>query len=328
MNPARRIAVVEAMRGVAAMAVACFHLSAPFSGPVPETLRAYGWLGVDVFFVISGFVIPLSLHGRRYDVTGFPRFMLRRLVRLEPAYIASLLLAIALWHLSGLASGFVGREPDYSLPQLGFHLLYLIPLTNHEWLGPNYWSLAYEFVFYIVVGLTFSFFIARRVEFTAAAIAVVVAGFFYLQPGPAPDGILLSHIVEFGVGILLMRVVVGDNDRRAVTWLWLAVCFLAVFYFGGAAIGLVVLLSAFVIFLFRDLELGRWAYFIGGFSYSLYLTHTIIGGRLANLGYRFAAGALQEIAVIAVALAASVAFAVAFEYAVELPAKRVAHRIA
>ena len=330
MTPSgRRIAVIEAMRGIASIAVACFHLSLPFSSALPATLKAYGWLGVDVFFVISGFVIPLSLYGRSYEVRNFPNFLLRRLVRLEPPYIASLLLTIALWHLSALAPGFGGKEPDYTLAQLGFHLFYLIPLTSHGWLGANYWSLAYEFVFYIVVGLAFPFLIARRVEFTAAAIAAAAAAFYYLYQGPVLDGIFLSRIVEFGVGILLMRLVVDGDGRRAVAnWFWLAACLLAVFYLGGFVIGLVVFLSACAIFLLKDLELGRWAYFIGGFSYSLYLTHTIIGARIAHLGARFAEGAFQEIAVVAVALAGTVAFAIAFEYAIETPAKQAARRFA
>jgi peptidoglycan/LPS O-acetylase OafA/YrhL len=49
----------------------------------------FGYLGVDVFFVISGFVIPYSLWGREYSLRQFPRYMIRRAVRLEPPYLAS-----------------------------------------------------------------------------------------------------------------------------------------------------------------------------------------------------------------------------------------------
>ena len=155
MKPSERIAVIEAMRGIASISVACFHFGVPLATALPQTLTSFGWLGVDVFFVISGFVIPLSLYGRKYRTKDFPAFLLRRLVRLEPPYIVSIVLTIVLWHLSAAAPQFAGYEPAYSFAQIGFHLLYLIPLTGYEWLGPNYWSLTYEFVFYIIVGLTF-----------------------------------------------------------------------------------------------------------------------------------------------------------------------------
>jgi len=69
------------LRGVAALAVVLCHLRGPL-GAVTE----YGWLGVQVFFVLSGFVMSQTL--ARYTVT--PRFVgnfiLRRSVRLDPVY--------------------------------------------------------------------------------------------------------------------------------------------------------------------------------------------------------------------------------------------------
>ncbi len=67
-----RIAVIEAIRGLAAISVALFHFSVQLEGPV-RAIFGYGWLGVDVFFVISGFVIPFSLFGRGYSVRQFPQ---------------------------------------------------------------------------------------------------------------------------------------------------------------------------------------------------------------------------------------------------------------
>src|ERR1041384_1835775 len=121
-----RISVVEAMRGIAAISVALFHFSVQLQGPVRD-IFAYGWLGVDVFFVISGFVIPLSLYGRGYSIRQFPQFMARRLVRLEPPYLASIVLVLAAWYLAARLPGAEGAPPDYSWAQLGSHLLYAIP---------------------------------------------------------------------------------------------------------------------------------------------------------------------------------------------------------
>src|SRR5580658_10222082 len=101
-----RISVVEALRALASVSVALFHFCNQLSSTGAHLVTRYGWLGVDVFFVISGFVIPLSLHGRDYELRDFPSFMLRRLVRLEPAYLISIAVVIALWYVSSAAPGF------------------------------------------------------------------------------------------------------------------------------------------------------------------------------------------------------------------------------
>ena len=77
-----RISVVEGLRGIASISVALFHFSGGMSSTVAVVFQSIGWHGVDVFFVISGFVIPLSLYGRDYKIGDFPLDMIRRHVRL------------------------------------------------------------------------------------------------------------------------------------------------------------------------------------------------------------------------------------------------------
>jgi len=103
---------------MAAISVAAFHFSGPLSSEAAKFIGTYTWLGVDVFFVISGFVIPLSLHGRGYRPSHFPTFMLRRLLRLEPPYLASIAMVILLGYLSSLAPGFQGDTWSFYLHRL------------------------------------------------------------------------------------------------------------------------------------------------------------------------------------------------------------------
>ncbi|MDP1963690.1 MAG: acyltransferase [Reyranella sp.] len=315
------------MRGIASILVACFHFGASATAALPEALTTFAWLGVDVFFVISGFVIPLSLYAREYQAKDFSAFLLRRLVRIEPPYLASILLTIFLWHLSASFTQSGGSEPSYSLAQIGFHLFYLVPLTDYAWLGPNYWSLAYEFVFYIVVGLTFPILMPRGSTATFATIAAVAAFYFYLQRQLSWDPLITVRVVEFGIGVLLMRLVVDRGRRSTIAnSLYLIACLAFVFH-EHSVIGAVVLASVAAIFLLKDAKLGPWAYFIGGFSYSLYLTHTLIGGRIVNIGKRFGSGDVYETILIGIALAGSIAFALIFAHFFEGPAKRAAQRI-
>src|SRR5690242_20023437 len=101
-RPPGRIAVIDGLRLVAAVSVAFFHfagcaLIAKVWGTHPRSLfpviypvASYGWLGVDLFFMISGFVVCMSAWGRAVGV-----FARSRIVRLFPAYWPAVLLTTA-----------------------------------------------------------------------------------------------------------------------------------------------------------------------------------------------------------------------------------------
>jgi peptidoglycan/LPS O-acetylase OafA/YrhL len=152
-----KIAIVEIMRGLSALAVAWFHLTNGYNWDWVRDSGTYGWLGVDAFFAISGFVVPYSIHKRfpAYSLRDFPRFVARRTLRLEPPYIASILRVIALWNASAAVPTFPGGAPKFSVPQVAAHLFYAGPPTEYSWLQPVYRTLAYEFVFYLLIGAVF-----------------------------------------------------------------------------------------------------------------------------------------------------------------------------
>ena len=77
------IDVLDHLRGFAALAVCLFHLSFANSGFLPagdpiRSVGAFGYLGVEIFFVISGFVIPYSLSLRGYRLRDAPEFLIKR----------------------------------------------------------------------------------------------------------------------------------------------------------------------------------------------------------------------------------------------------------
>jgi peptidoglycan/LPS O-acetylase OafA/YrhL len=316
----QRISVVEALRALASISVALFHFCNPLHSIGSHLVARYGLLGVDVFFVISGFVIPLSLYGKVYTVRGFPTFLLKRLVRLEPTYLVSIIVAVVLWYAASVAPGYAGDAPNLSWAQLASHLFYMIPLTRYQWLNPVYWSLAYEFVFYITVGLTFSYLIERSVAVT------VVLAFVALGLSFAVYRTVDVHIVEFLVGALLMRSAVS-NAKDIQAGVWLVASLVLVFFIGGIGTGIAVSLGASAILFLRSVEFGRWAIFFGSMSYSLYLIHLPIGGRFINLAKRYGGGPLYELAIVALALLMSLVAAMLLHRFVEAPSLMVSRKI-
>jgi peptidoglycan/LPS O-acetylase OafA/YrhL len=122
--------------GFASWASPAYHL--PFSLSLIENIAQPGWVGVEVFFVISGFVLANSAQG----ATGFS-FIRGRILRLYPAVwiCASLTLLVSLRH--GLSGGLLHSYLDSML---------LAPIG--PWIDGQYWTLATEIAFYALVFLT------------------------------------------------------------------------------------------------------------------------------------------------------------------------------
>ncbi len=145
---------VNFLRGAAALLVLVYHVVelAPWpSFPAEGALLLFrvGWVGVDLFFVISGFVIGLS--AMRLYREGAPRyrwtFMRRRLARIVPLYVVTGAAFLIL-----IQPSFLTLSWEKVALQIGSHLVFLHNL--HPWLhgainGPN-WSVAAEMQFYVL----------------------------------------------------------------------------------------------------------------------------------------------------------------------------------
>jgi peptidoglycan/LPS O-acetylase OafA/YrhL len=148
---------VNLLRAAAALAVVVYHViehaqwtAFPAAGPLVGF--RVGWLGVDLFFVVSGFVIAYSaLALYREAPAAFARtYWRRRLARIAPLYF----LTLALW-VAFLWPGFFAQPLRAWAWHLGSHLAFVHnfwPATFGSIDGPN-WSLAIEMQFYLAVAL-------------------------------------------------------------------------------------------------------------------------------------------------------------------------------
>ena len=126
---------VDALRALAALWVCLFHFTSATG------IGAYGYLGVTIFFVISGFIVPYSMMRGGYTIAAWPTFMLKRLARLEPPYLASIGLILAL----GAFDMFRGFPQEWTAAQIVGHLGYANAFLGLPWLNGPYWSLAVNF---------------------------------------------------------------------------------------------------------------------------------------------------------------------------------------
>jgi peptidoglycan/LPS O-acetylase OafA/YrhL len=172
--PPGRLGYQPALDGVRALAIALvvlFHYpwKNPFYSPNPVH---GGFLGVDVFFVLSGFLITTLLlqeHATRGSVS-LRRFYARRALRLLPAF--GVLVAIALVARFALAAGNGLRPSALGLAGMVFYAANWLEVYHHGALGPLFshtWSLAIEEQFYFVWPMVFIFLLRRRLRLGAIA---------------------------------------------------------------------------------------------------------------------------------------------------------------
>jgi|SRR5579871_2633929 len=147
-----RLLAVEYLRGIAAFAVMWFHFTYRLPDGVLRTSGLYGYLGVEAFFVISGFIIPYAMDRRDYRLgRDSLSFVARRIVRLEPPYLVSVLLILIVPYFAGLTPWFDGTITPHDLYRASLHFLYLVPWAGEDWFSAVYWSLAIEFQYYLLI---------------------------------------------------------------------------------------------------------------------------------------------------------------------------------
>ena len=157
-----RYEILDGLRGVAALLVVAFHLLETYSGGPKTQLINHGYLAVDFFFVLSGFVIGYA-YDDRWNRMPLSKFFKRRLIRLHPMVIMGSFIGLLLFYLGdGSAFPLVAETPVWKLLLMFFLGCTMFPaLTSWDirgWQetnslnGPS-WSLLYEYLANIMYAL-------------------------------------------------------------------------------------------------------------------------------------------------------------------------------
>jgi peptidoglycan/LPS O-acetylase OafA/YrhL len=288
--PGRRYKTLDAWRAVAALSVVVFHCTntvlTPEMGWWARALL-YGWAGVFVYFPISGYCILAAL--RRDENVTLGNFLRRRWRRIAPPYWASILVTII---VSVAAAPF--NQGSLAYLDLGVAKWIAVLTLTQIWVhsgsvvNPVYWSLCYEEQFYLVVGLTLL--APARYRLHLLVFVSIVSALYHLAQWPASlriEGLFLAYWLEFACGIAAF-VWLRVPERRV----WAIVMFglIAVSAIVSRSLGLTISAAASVAFIvlarFDDAmaatRIGTVLVSIGLFSYSLYLVHVPMGGRVVN----------------------------------------------
>jgi peptidoglycan/LPS O-acetylase OafA/YrhL len=320
-----RIETVHSLRGIAALAVALFHFTGTIAG-LPGIVRAAGAkgrLGVEMFFVISGFIFPYSLHqaGYRLTTSNFGRLLWKRLVRLDPPYLATIAIVLLLDFLSSITPGYHGPPFHINPVQLGLHLGYLNAFWGLPWLNLVFWTLAIECQFYILAGLLYPIIAGRTWGLRLAGVLLLLAASAAFPQTFA----VFRYLPIFVCGMVAFRWYCGIGSIREAA-LHLALSILALAMRMEPAVAVLSLTTVIVI-----VCAPAWSNaplrFLGTVSYSLYLLHAPIGGRVMNLAERLSPSTLTAFASVLTAFVVSTCAAYALYRLIERPAQKYASSI-
>lgn len=294
---------IDLLRFLAAFSVVIYHYTyrgyaqghySPIAFPELGIVTRYGYLGVELFFIISGYVVLLSAQGKTVR-----QFFLSRVTRLYPAFWVACTLTFLVKLLWGTGPADVDMSPSLH----GGPIQYLVNMTmlpeflHIEAMDGAYWSLTVEIIFYLVIAILIGFDVLKHLTLVLALWLAYTA-----LPGAVRDGTLLpalffpAYAPFFAAGMLLYLMQLPQGR----TWQRYGLLLIAYLLGLRASIGRVgslsllyhdsfsgkvvaVVITAFFVVMalvaFRKIDLSRftWLAWLGALTYPLYLLHSDIG---------------------------------------------------
>lgn len=331
-----RVEVLDLLRLVAVLAVVLFHYGfrgaaadgfTAVSLPQLEAIAKYGYLGVQLFFVISGFVIAYSAEGR--TASGFA---IARIARIYPGFVVCMTATF----LITLAIG----APRFttSFGQWFGNLFIVSPALKQPFMDGAYWSIVYEIIFYGWMFLLIRLGAFRRhVDWIVIGwLAISIGNEALVHSGLMHRLFLTDQSAFFAAGLLLHEIYRGRQDRTVLLLLALSALIAVNQAFIGAswtrdhyaialdnrvvaAVCLAAIGAVWLAMRVRRLPLpSALILAIGGLTYPLYLLHQHIGFMLFN---RFEGAASAAVLIVSTTLA-MIALSWAIWRYVERPAQR------
>ncbi|MFM7843988.1 MAG: acyltransferase family protein, partial [Planctomycetota bacterium] len=316
-----RMRQLDGLRGVAAIFVMLMHYTVAYDNLIghqtPMLLKfPRGGIGVHVFFMLSGFVIFMSLDRAR----NLLDFIVSRFARLYPAYWTALLITLLVT--------FRDRIPGYELSGKAImaNFTMIQGFLGFMDIDPVYWTLQAELQFYVLMGLIFGLRLRRFTDVIFAGLVVLNAIDHFISFTDWPGtGLWRFNIYLPANKLYLFLVGIVFYEMRTQTtwrhWLMLSLCLTSACINNKSwtILGLVICGAVILLLATRErlpILASRWLLYLGTISYSLYLLHQFIGYAVIKQSYHW--GWNGHVGVL-VAITVSILLATAVCFGVERP---------
>lgn len=294
---------IQYLRFIAAFSVIIAHAALQMYGIDAKITNAFG-VGVDIFFVISGFIMPFIIYGGYYHDDLEPKytplaFMKKRVVRIWPLFFIAT--------TSVLTLSFIVSSGIISNPTVDFAYLFNSSNLDASWYFKSLlfasfdkhlmmtisWTLQYEFIFYSLLALLIAFKLKKLESIETFVVIFLVAGSTIISSGYMDNAISKTIfnpiMVEFILGMYLYRIVSAGIKLNVFTSVIILILFIPAFIllnspympFGSDFFRLILWGGPSFLLVWAALSLEGYIpknkifLLFGDASYSLYLSHGI-----------------------------------------------------
>jgi peptidoglycan/LPS O-acetylase OafA/YrhL len=320
------ISSLNLLRGFAALSVCCFHILAKDIFGEYSWIKAVfskGYLGLDLFFIISGFVIPYSMYQNKYMLKKIHLYLLKRSIRIEPPYIISFLLIVAMRIIFVTLHNWKFPQDHYvyehNWKQFLLHFLYLNQYFGYESYTAVYWTLAIEFQFYILMGLLFPIMMISNKIIPVILLAVFCCLIWFLN---LPyNWFIFQYGYLFIAGILTFLYYIKRFSFFSFFAL-LGIVLILMYFKNEIEVVITTLVAiAGILFIRKEWKITN---FLGKISYSFYLVHFEAAGWFIL----YLTGVITNNLILRVtAVLFAILFATGFYYLFERPSLRLSKKI-
>jgi len=314
----KRIQPLDGLRAFAVLGVIWAHIWMFFGNPSYKLagininqLLSFGGIGVDLFFVISGFCMYLmhSKQTERFSASVYKVFIVKRWKRIAPAFYFIVLLESVSYFFS---------NGSFPIKSFFYHIFFINTFNTENVLSPPFWSLATEWHFYLILPFLFINDFTGKLLVKRVTLLILICLFFrlwlYHQYDLSKGETIVSdriwyRFAEFGFGILAARFYLQQKKLPAVLTGNFGFLFTLCIAFGGRllmtteasrkfgsfgffsrAMAEPLLTFGFAIMIlnlldsdsvFRRIISSKFFLLIGKVSYSMYLWHWLIAAELS-----------------------------------------------
>lgn len=313
-NTSGEILIITYLRGIASLGVCMIHLNM-FSGYSGNEVSNYiidkGQLGVQVFFIISGFILPFSLYKKKYEIHHFFNFLIKRMIRIDPPF----------W-LFVLIYALFANDKLIEIKNVLLNFFYLVPcFKNAYWYSNVFWTLSIEFQFYLILGLIFPLLVRLKIIYQLVLLLVIFQIILFSNFGYERD-FIIDNLIFFILGYICFLNYIKKISLKYSLFILFILCF-ELSVVRANRFGIISAITIFSILVLKPIDFKPLK-FLGKISYSLYLSHILIGSVTINLISQFNPDPLLS---LFTSLLASILFSTLYYIIIEKPSMRLSKNI-
>jgi len=308
----QHLGILDILRAVAALSVCLFHFN-PRNGTWGAAMLEYGHYGVEVFFIISGFIIPLAMYWSRFQYRDSMRFLIRRGIRLYPVFAIVALVNLLFSAYGCPWLGYAGGSPDLTWSRALANFSLTCDFFGEGWYLPIFWTLAIEAQYYLVIVVSFPLLMSEKTWLRVGVLLLWIIPPYFVGYGET----IFTWTAFFAMGILVFM----KKEKLINAGMFWGLLMLAAYTheatrnLESACTGIA---TALLILYAPKLRMP-WLEKIGVASYSLYLLHLIVGSAVIIMIGNLPSAWQWPPITVAIAMLVSIGSALLFYRYLELP---------